>query len=74
MAVSVDQKQAVGESEAAGDILAELIDVHGKLDSLWEQYLEVLDEYQKAQSELQKNMSSVCVSDTRRSQTELTSR
>ena len=34
--------------------------LHDKLDALWEKYLNHLDEYQRAQNALRKQLSSVC--------------
>ena len=35
---------------------------HDKLDTLWQRYLDHLDRYQKAQNELQKDLSAVSTS------------
>lgn len=42
-----------------GEGTARLVTLHDKLDELWEKYLTLLDEYQKAQKEVQKHMSAV---------------
>ncbi|KAK5112420.1 hypothetical protein LTR85_011529 [Meristemomyces frigidus] len=42
----------------AGESLAELATLHDKLDGLWETYLSLLEEYQEAQKEVQKQMAS----------------
>jgi len=50
---------AQSEPKNAGELPPELMALHDKLDSLWERYLNLLDTYQVAQKELQKQMSSV---------------
>ncbi|KAK4543393.1 hypothetical protein LTR36_005536 [Oleoguttula mirabilis] len=44
--------------EDAGEVMAELTTLHDQLDSLWERYLAHLDEYQEAQKQIQKQLSS----------------
>jgi len=50
------------DSPPNGATTKDLVAMHDHLDELWQQYLTHLDRYQKAQNDLQRQLSSVCAS------------
>ena len=55
MAELPDNLEVISGKPLADDLVA----LHDRLDALWERYLDHVDQYQKAQHELQKQLSSV---------------